>query len=142
MKGKWHLIVAMLVFIPLWILIPAIQLTDIFYPIVLTILPDIDLKFDSLGHRSVITHSLLIPLIVYVFNPYMVNLLIILSVGIHCSCDVTLKPKRWQGGYTIKVLKIRNPWRGWMVKKSLNGNWSTVWLLSQFLLACGVVMFT
>lgn len=75
--------------------------------------PDLDQNILSfLDHRSIFTHSLLFPYIVYYFlirkgnktNVY-INLLVVsffVAVGIHLSAD--LHPKSWQGYANIKFL--------------------------------------
>lgn len=143
MKGRWHLLVGLAVFIPLWLLIPKIQLTEIIFPIVLSTFPDLDLGFKSLGHRSALTHSLLLPLIVYFFNPYMDYLLIILTVGIHLMCDTRFAKKKQKGFYCIKIWRIKykndNGEWVWKTKWGLNGFWTTILLEVQFVLS--VIIF-
>ena len=148
MKGRWHLLVGLAVFIPLWVLIPKIQLTEIIFPIVLSTFPDLDLGFKSLGHRSALTHSLLLPLIVYLFNPYMDYLLIILTVGIHLMCDTRFAKGKRKGFYCIKILRIKklmyhSTTEGvelvWKTKWGLNGFWSTIFLQLQFIIS--VIIF-
>ena len=81
--------------------------------IVLTLaLPDFDQNFkSSLGHRSIITHSILFPYLIYHFylrkkdepNVYLVLFIIAfyISIAIHLSAD--LHPKGWRGTALIKL---------------------------------------
>ena len=74
--------------------------------------PDIDQDFkSSLGHRSIITHSILLPYLMHHFfikkkdqpNSYLVILIIgfYLGIAIHLSAD--LYPKGWRGTAFIKL---------------------------------------
>ncbi|MCP4762601.1 MAG: hypothetical protein GY870_12545 [archaeon] len=145
MKGKYHLLTNLACFIPLWLLIPKIQLTEIIFPIILATFPDLDLGFKSLGHRSALTHSLLLPLIVYMFNPYMDYLLIILSVGIHLICDTRFAKGKQKGFYCIKVWRIKHrnskgEWV-WKTKWGLNGFTTTLLLEIQFAISVIIFLF-
>ena len=71
--------------------------------------PDIDQMFQkSLGHRSIITHSILLPLLLILINSFkpkaLVNILIMgifLGIGLHLSAD--LHPSSWHGYANIKL---------------------------------------
>ena len=74
--------------------------------------PDIDQGYNNaLGHRSIITHSILLPYIFYYFfikkrilyNRFFVLIIIgiFLGIGLHLSAD--LFPKSWQGNALIKL---------------------------------------
>ena len=74
--------------------------------------PDIDQSYKiALGHRSIITHSILLPYIFYYFfikkrilyNRFFVLIIIgiFLGIGLHLSAD--LFPKSWQGNALIKL---------------------------------------
>ena len=74
--------------------------------------PDIDQGYKIvLGHRSIITHSILLPYILYYFfikkralyNKYITLIIagIFLGIGLHLSAD--LFPKGWQGYALIKL---------------------------------------
>ena len=69
--------------------------------------PDIDQNFGWLGHRSIITHSILLPYLILhyklVKNNAIANILLIgffLGIGIHLSAD--LLSKGWRGYALIK----------------------------------------
>lgn len=125
MDGREHLIIGFLFFIIIWIFIPIIRITDIIIAIFISICPDVDLKFPKrLGHRSVWTHSIILPLILFIFQPMTMTVLFIVSFGLHCACD--LRFKRIGGKYTIKIIKL-----GHTIGLDYDG--STVWLLGNFL---------
>ena len=72
--------------------------------------PDIDQMFQSLlGHRSILTHSILLPYLLYVYlekkepSPRGKTILIglLLGIGLHLSAD--LHPKSWIGFALIKL---------------------------------------
>ncbi len=75
-------------------------------------LPDIDFSVQGLiGHRSIITHSILFPFLMYYFliqkkdhqNNYIIIFIIgfYLAIAMHLSAD--LHPKAWRGGAFIKL---------------------------------------
>ena len=72
--------------------------------------PDVDQLFQSLlGHRSILTHSILLPYLLYVYlekkepSPRGKTILIglLLGIGLHLSAD--LHPKSWIGFALIKL---------------------------------------
>ena len=72
--------------------------------------PDVDQMFQSLlGHRSILTHSILLPYLLYVYlekkepSPRGKTILIglLLGIGLHLSAD--LHPKSWIGFALIKL---------------------------------------
>ena len=71
--------------------------------------PDVDQFFkSSLGHRSIITHSILLPLILFFINPVKSNFFgkilivgLLLGIGLHLSAD--LHPRSWHGYANIKL---------------------------------------
>ena len=73
--------------------------------------PDIDQMFQkSLGHRSIITHSILLPLLLILINSFkpktLVNIFIIgifLGIGLHLSADLHPKNWNWYGYANIKL---------------------------------------
>jgi len=133
MKGKFHLVSTLIFFILLWLIVPDIHVTEIFLPVFLTMYPDVDLRFQSLGHRSIWTHSIVLPFIVFCFNPSMITVLVILSIGFHCLCD--LRFTKQTGYYTIKILRMRSSKRSWYSRFRMNGKQTTTWLFSNFILS-------
>ncbi|HEY0087362.1 MAG TPA: hypothetical protein VGB37_00885, partial [Candidatus Lokiarchaeia archaeon] len=81
MNFKWHFVSSLIFFVTLMILFKDVTISLILIPIVLGWVPDIDLRFGS--HRNVFLHSLLIPIIVLIFNPSLLTVLITLSFGLH-----------------------------------------------------------
>ena len=73
--------------------------------------PDKDQMFQkSLGHRSIITHSILLPLLLILINSFkpkiLINIFIIgvfLGIGLHLSADLHPKNWNWYGYANIKL---------------------------------------
>ena len=121
MKFRWHFVFALCLFTILWIAIESISLSMIFIPILMAPLPDVDLKFKS--HRNAVFHSILIPVIVFIFNPSELTALVCLSFGLHCLLDgISFKKKI--GYYRIKWYHNH---------EMLNGKASMIWLWANFI---------
>jgi len=134
MDKKYHLLMAGSVFVLLWLFIPIIQITDIIFPVFITIFPDVDQAFRKrLGHRSMWTHSVILPLLVFIFNPTTTYVLILLSIGIHLICD--LRFTKQMGFYNIIILKVYLSNKVHFPKYRLNGQQTTAWLIVNFLVA-------
>lgn len=130
MKKPYHLILGIILFVALAYAFEEITFTLILYPMFLNLMPDIDQTFGS--HRNILTHSLILPILVFLFNPNLFNILCLLAFGFHCLCDITIHPKKWRGFYTIKI------WRGNFfpnTDSSLKGFMSTFWLFINGLVA-------
>lgn len=129
MDFKSHFIVAVGCFVALWLLFPdKISLPLILIPIWMNQNADSDFKFKS--HRNILSHSIVIPLIVYFFLPITFVALIAFSLGLHCSCDLSFKVKG--GGYTIK----------WFGNKSIGGfRFANAWLGVNFLISLIVLYY-
>ena len=73
------------------------------------VLPDIDLSLPLLHHRSMITHSVLIPFLLMCMKKYKLPDVVILSIflafAVHMSADLT--PKAWKG-YALIYFPIFN----------------------------------
>ncbi|KKN90817.1 hypothetical protein LCGC14_0224000 [marine sediment metagenome] len=140
MKYKNHFLITVIIFIILWLIVPEVQITEIIFPSVLATFPDIDKQFKILGHRSAVTHSIIIPFIVYLFNPYMDYLLIMLSITIHGLLDIRISKKKQVGYYTIK-------WFGYSIGagkwryKGMNGKNSTIWLSLNFFISLSLFIY-
>jgi len=105
------------------ILFKDVTISLILIPILYIIIPDTDLRFNS--HRNVFLHSLLIPIIVLIFNLSLLTILIILSFGLHCLCDISVLKKKG-GAFTIKYFGM----------KSIGGFWfAEVWLILNFVVS-------
>jgi len=140
MDKKYHLLVAGIVFTVLWLVIPKIQITDILFPIFVTLFPDIDHAFEKrLGHRSMWTHSIILPLLVFIFNPVSAYALILLSIGIHLICD--FKFSKRMGFYTIIILNIYLSNKVKVPKYRLNGEQTSAWLVINFMIALGIFIW-
>ena len=78
--------------------------------------PDKDQMFQkSLGHRSIITHSILLPLLLILINSFkpkiLINIFIIgvfLGIGLHLSADLHPKNWNWYGYANIKLLSNKS----------------------------------
>lgn len=141
MDKKYHLLVAGIVFSILWLVIPKIQVTDIIFPVFLTIFPDIDLAFEKrLGHRSMWTHSIILPLLIFLFNSISAYALILLSIGIHLACDVDIFRKKG-GFYTIVILNMYLSNKVKVPKYRLKSVQSTVWLIVNFFISLSIFIW-
>jgi len=72
-------------------------------------LPDIDLSIPFLHHRSMVTHSVLIPLLLMKWKRFKISNIVILCLllgfALHMSADLT--PKSWRGYALIYVPFIK-----------------------------------
>ncbi len=128
MKFARHHITVFIIFGMMWILLQEVTFSDILLPIVINSIPDVDLKFKS--HRNLFYHSVIFPMMVWIFNPSMYSVLLVFSFGLHCICDIRLK--RVGGFYTLKV------WKGHSVK---GYKFATTWYISNFLISLGLLVF-
>lgn len=127
MRSRWHLITAFCFFVLLYfVMFPRIRISEIVFPIVVCTFPDVDLHFGV--HRSFLTHSILIPFIVYFFNFYMIFILFIMSISLHLLCDVKFNKNKMRGYYTIKLGLWRKGLKGWS---------STIWMLVNGIIGIG-----
>lgn len=129
MNGRNHTIIGLIYFTLLWILVPTIHLMEIIMAIFLTICSDVDLKFkDYLSHRSILTHSIILPLLVFMFYPMTITILFVSAFGLHCLCDIKLG-KKVGGTYTVKIF------RGFGKTIGFNYERSTMWLIGNFIVS-------
>jgi hypothetical protein len=163
MDKKSHTTITLVFLIVLWIIIKFILKKDYFLWIFIilsipaTWSPDIDKAFESAGHRSIIFHSIVFPVVCFyitlqynlaVFSFYL--LLTVVVVGLHCLCDIRFVRRKRVGFYTIKILQVpdisiwdrknRKNIVVWKTKIGLNGFWSTVWLVCNFVVAMGLLI--
>jgi len=128
MKGKWHFVFTTTFLILLWVIFgvvlqkPYFTITQIIAAVPISFFPDVDQNFSFLGHRNWFTHSIILWVIIYIFNPHFIFLTLQLGIGFHCLCDIRLRPEKQVGYYTIK----------WFKGKGLNGLQSTAWLNLNF----------
>ena len=141
MKGKWHFILTTILFVTIWIVFKLVlnvewlQLPYLIAAIPWCWFPDVDSNFNSLGHRNFWSHNIIVPFFMYLFVPHPIVLASVVAVGFHCLCDIRLNREKWKGKYCVKFLKRKNLFRGWVTVLSLNGKWSTVYLLVQFVIS-------
>jgi len=129
MKGKNHIRMAFLLLILYLPIFPwrlDVSPWEFIFVILVTTLPDSDLKFRLVGHRWFFFHSIIIPGMTLISSVTSFKLLLCLSIGLHCLCDISFKKKG--GTFTIKLLR-----------KGLNFGWSNFWLIANFLLS--VILF-
>ena len=89
--------------------------------------PDWDFLIPGLKHRSGITHSFLLPLVVYWLALPATAAGLALGIALHLSSDI--QPKAWSGGALIKL-----PFIG-----SIGSKLSPVWLFAC-IVGCMVIM--
>ena len=129
MEFREHLIASTIFFIILWIVFEKVTFSLILIPIILCRVPDYDQSFKRLHHRNILTHSIIIPLFVFIFNPNLHVLLMVLSFGFHDLCDIKLRRKDGKfvkigGTYTVK----------WS-KKGLGYTNTIIFLMSNFIVS-------
>lgn len=119
---------ACIVFIGIIWISAKITVTSVIIPILCNMIPDTDLKFES--HRNILFHSIILPLIVFIYNPTTLAVLIIFSFGLHCLCDIRFK--KVGGYYTIK----------WYKNKSISGYWyATFWFTINFMASLSLLIW-
>jgi len=136
-NGKNHLRMGLLLiifYLPFFHWWTTISLWELGFVILVTTLPDSDLKFEDIKiygrtiidktvyHRNFLYHSIIIPAITLFAGVTPFKLLLCVSFGIHCISDISFKKKG--GTFTIK----------WY-KKGLNFEWTNVWLTMNFLIS-------
>jgi len=141
LNGNSYFITTSLFFIAIWLIFGIffdkgyVTITQILAGVPLSFFPDIDHNFSFLGYRNLLTHSIIIWEIIYLFNPHFIFLLIILAVGFHCLCDTLWNKKKQHGFYTIKYIGLFNEEKKRWRYKGLSGGESTFWLASNFIVA-------
>ena len=137
MRGKWHFVTTTIFIVFLWIIFglwlgkPYFNITQVIAAIPISFFPDIDQNFKMLGHRNWFTHSIILWVVIYLFNPHFIFLLLMLGIGFHCLMDIRLQPKKQVGYYTIKWYG----YRGTNLKysyKGMDGLLSTYYLTINF----------
>lgn len=142
MNGKSHYRIVFITFLALWVIFrivfnkPYFSIIDVLIATICGIAPDVDQFFKKLGHRNWFLHSIIPFLVGYYFNQHFIYLMFILATGIHCICDIRFVKDVQRGFYCIKIINL--PKRKYDI--TLNGRWSTVWLVSQFIIA--VILFS
>ena len=150
MNGKSHLITTSLVLIGLWIVFGLVLNKDYFtislviVAIPITFFPDIDLKFNALGHRNFFTHSIILWCILFYFNPSFLFILFIFVNGLHCFADCRWNSRKRIGYYTVKIFmymafnihhKDADNITVWRTVWGMNGACSTLYLILNFIIS-------
>ena len=128
MKKEYHIITTVIFLTALAYIFDKITVTLCLAAFIYCLIPDLD-QLDGikqfLGHRNILTHSIILWVIVALFNPDPIFVLIPAVIGLHCLMDVNLRPKKQVGFYRIKLFKFG----------SLNGTITTGWLIANFLIS-------
>jgi hypothetical protein len=127
MKKQYHLM-STAIFLIVFAYFDKITVTLCIAAFIYGLVPDLDqLKGikQFIGHRWFLSHSIIIWIIVGVFNPDPIFVLIPAIIGFHCLMDVRWVRNQQKGYYTISIMP------GWR----LNGFWSTIWLLVNFIVS-------
>lgn len=121
MKFKSHFVSEVIIFLLLWGFIKEIKLPMIILPIFWgSCFPDSDLKFKS--HRNIIFHSIIPNILIWLYEPSMVNILFIISVAIHLLGDLIPMFKK-KGGFSCID----------MLFKRMNTTQSMLWLFCNII---------
>ncbi len=146
LRGKHHFLWTTIFFIGLWLLFGIylkkdyFTITQVIAAIPISFFPDVDKNFLVMGHRNWFSHSILLWIIIYIYNPYFIFLILMLGIGFHCLLDINFEKERQKGYYTIK-------WFGYSLKtskwhyKGLNGKNSTIWLFLNFFIALSLFIY-
>lgn len=120
MKRRWHFYTNFIACTSLSIIFDDITATSILLPIMfLSWCQDFDRK-QVKSHRNAIYHSIILPLIPFIYYPSAWTIMPIFTFALHCLCDIRLK--KVGGFYTAKLWKY----------KSIGGYYtSSVWYLSN-----------
>lgn len=133
MKKPYHLLGTAIFLIVFAYIFEKITVTLCMAAFVYGIAPDLDqLKGikESIGHRNILTHSILIWIPIGLFNPDPIFVLIPAVIGFHCLMDTRWVRNEQKGYYTICILPgIR-----------FNGIVSTIILFASFLISFGFLV--
>lgn len=128
MKKQYHLITTTIFLIAFAYIFEKITITLVMAAFVYCLVPDLDqLKGikEFVGHRFFLSHSIIIWVIIGIFNPDPIFILIPAVIGLHCLMDIRWVRNEQKGYYTICFF----------FGLRLNGFWSTVWLLVNFIIS-------
>lgn len=97
------------------------------------VVPDVDLAIPFVPHRSGLTHSVLVPVVLLAYVPaWQRHLIAGMALGIAIALAADLFPAHW---HWTGFATIHLPLAGSL------GPWSPVWLAAQVVLACGLAHF-
>ncbi len=141
-RFKGHFFWGFIYLLIITILIEPLALVLIFIVTFIGIFPDLDMKLYKNSHRWVWFHSLLFPILAFIFYPNILTLLILLAIGFHLFLDVfwsAVQGKKRTGYYTICIIPSYT-WNFIFFKIKthsvrLNANKSTIWLLLNFMIS-------
>lgn len=152
MNKKSHIITTSIVLIAFWLIFRFIFKKEYFtFTLVIASIPiclynDIDTSIPAFGHRNFAFHSIIIWVIIFYFNQSFMFILFIFTAGLHDLCDIRFCSRKRVGFYTIKVwmrpsLSLFDKENKqniivWKTLFGLNGAWSTLYLILNFLIGC------
>lgn len=128
MKREYHILSSLIFLIVCAYIVEAITVTMCMIAFVWAIVSDwdnLDMVKQFIGHRNIITHSIIIPVIIMIFNPVSELMMIVPIMGLHCLMDLKIRKKQRVGYANITLTSAIR----------LGGKASTIWLLSNFLLS-------
>ena len=91
MKREYHIFTTMVFLVVFAYIVPKITITMCMIAFVWAIVSDwdnLDMVKQFIGHRNIITHSIIIPVIIMIFNPVSELMMIAPIMGLHCLMDV------------------------------------------------------
>lgn len=127
MNFKGHFLLALVLFHLLWYPLGLIGYGLVwFWALISALVPDSDLKFNIIAHRSVWTHTIIIPLLLGIWD-WELAVFFAVAVAIHGIGDISLSTK---GGYYCIGLK----------SYKFSYKVTTGALVVQFLVMCVLIM--
>lgn len=149
MNTKSHLVITIPIFVGLWIVFNVLlgnkefTMTQSLAAIAISLYPNIDENIKSIGHRSWVTHGILIWVIIWLFNMDFIFIQMILAIGIHCLLDLRYAmtdPER-SFFFPITLIGYKTLKEGKWEWKHVTTTplWSVVWLTINFIVS--VIIF-
>lgn len=129
MNGENHMLVTLIFVIPIGVTTNLINTGDIPILFFIALLPDVDHALmkkqrlrDLFGHRSAITHSIILPVMLLFGEIGTLEKSIIFVVSLHLLCDIKFKKR--SGFYLINFCgkRIKFKWTNlWLIGNGLVG---------------------
>jgi hypothetical protein len=148
---KCHVIYSTIILVGLWLIFrfyfgkEYFTITLVIAAIPMCLYSDIDCSIPPFGHRNWLFHSIIVWVVIFIFNPMFVFVLFIFAIGIHCLLDIRFCARKRVGFYTIKIWMIptlsildkenKQNIIVWKTLWGLNGAWSTLFLVANFLIS-------
>lgn len=134
-ERKFHVGFGLIYLIILTIIFEKITITILIASMIYCIAPDLDKIWKPIGHRNFIFHGIIPYMFILIYNFESITLTTMVlmfsaAVGFHCLLDCRWMRKKQTGYYTIKINE----------RKGLNGIWSTVWLVGNFILSFSFIL--